>query len=675
MHALLRSAADRLLASDPALARLRTGVWALLTAGLATAALLAIAHLFGLEPEPALLGVVVGLMSIVTVQDPDPARQQGTLAWTALLASAVIVLGAAAVDDFGWSAAGFIAVVVAAYEARRFGPRGVGLGTMAMQAWFYAMLLHPELHDAAWIVLFVCAGCAVAWLVRFHVWPERPRAILAGELHALRARIVVLLHDLARSLVATGERPAKRARAGLAALAALGLRIEQRVASHQDQPDAPAGDGLRDRLLQCEIAAETLASCTDAARSADAPGRQRLAALLQGLAEQVRIVDARSHASFDAARVTGLPLPEDLRWRLAHAAGALLARPPWAVHVPAPVLAAEADIAQAQHAPRQQGRPAWLRDEPTRRALQAGVAALGAVVAGHALSAQHWYWAVFGSSIVFTRALSRGQALAQGWSGTVGNVAGLAFGLLLAELAHGRTPLQLALLFTFIGVGFYAYRAFQPVYTALLTAMLAMLYELMGMYSPGLLVLRLEESLAGAVIAVLVGAWVLPVGTSDHADHESAGVLREAARVLRGAFAGHPQEASAAVRDLDRRLQASRQALGPMTRSGYPGPKAQRRERLQQLGKLVYCVRHLYQLLADRPELARDEPLRERAASAADTMEHVATALDATQDAEQAPPVSAPAPEPEPAGRGDPAHRIAAGWLRQVGELARRLAA
>jgi uncharacterized membrane protein YccC len=649
--------------------RLRTAAWALLTAGLATASLLPAAQWLGLQLDVALLGVVIGMMATVSLQDPHPARQERTLAGVAVLASVVAVLGAALVRDFAWSASGFVIVVFAGYESRRFGPRGTALGLMAMQAYFYAMLLHPKLQDGPWLVLSVAIGCAIGWLVRFRLWPEKPAAVLGGELRAFRARLALLLHDLARRLRGGGDGDAPRTRSGLAALAALGLRIEQRVASHPDQPDAPARDALREALLHAEIAAETLASCAQAAGQAEPAARHALAGWLVRLRAALR---SPAGCSADVEQqIAGLPLQQELRWRLARATDALCTQPPWALRVPAPVLTAEADIARAEHPPRNAGRPAWLRDEATRRALQASAAATGAIVAGHALSSQHWYWAVFGASIVFTRALSRGQALAQGWTGILGNAVGLAIGLGLAELAQGRTVLQGVLLFAFIGLGFYAYRAFQPVYTASLTAMLAMLYELMGMYSPGLLVLRLEESLAGALIAVLVGAFVLPVRTSEHADHESAGLARAAARALRSIFSAAPEDASEAVRDLDRRLQAARQALGPVSRTFYPGPSSGRRERLRQLARLVYCVRHLYQLVARYGELASDECLRAAAVDAAREIESAAAVLD--DEAAGAGALASPSRQGARGEDSGQALRLACGWVRQVRELARAL--
>jgi uncharacterized membrane protein YccC len=283
--------------------------------------------------------------------------------------------------------------------------------------------------------------------------------------------------------------------------------------------------------------------------------------------------------------------------------------------------------------------------------------------------------------VVFTRATTRGQALAGAWIRILGNVAGLALGLALAELVHRSPALQVGLLFAFVAIGFYLFEAFPPAYTALLTAMLAMLYELLGKYSPGLLALRLEETLAGALIAVLCAAVVAPVHTTDQSDQECAALLRAAARLLRTAFAGPEKPPTRdAVRELDARLQALRQALAPVTRPGVPARKSGHRERLQDFSLLVYCMRHFYDLCVEQAGgLAQDRSLAQRAGLVADNMEALAQALGAGPQGSKPPVLRAWPPREDEqgapaAGRVEPA-RIAAHWLAEANAVLQGLAA
>jgi len=377
---------------------------------------------------------------------------------------------------------------------------------------------------------------------------------------------------------------------------------------------------LRERMLDCEMAVEAIVSAAHAAAGADhvAPvAAERMAALLARLREAVR-----SDTAFDAAELYAaiadptLPLDAMQRWRLRHAVRTLLRGEAW--RMPAPALTGMEQ---------ETGGPAktpglFTLDGPTRQAIRASVACLGAILAGQLISSQRWYWAVIAAFLVFNRAITPGQTLAQAWKRVLATVAGVAAGLVIAEFTQGSTALELALLYGLIALGFYLFQAANTVFVLLLTVMLALLYELLGMYRPHLLTLRLTETLAGAAMAVLAACFVLPVSTGEHADEKSAALLREAAKLLRRAFDVAHEEPRDALRDLDRKLQALREALEPVTSSFYPAPKAAQQERLRRLAIVVYCVRHLYHL-SDRHDTVP---------AAADALHAMADAVAANVD-------------------------------------------
>lgn len=664
MAARAADAFERLLAFDPSLQRLRAAARALLTAALGAAVLLPLARLLHVRSNVALIGVVVPLMTAVALQDATPAQQRRTLRLAPLVAVPVVLLGALTADSALLGGAGFVAVIFAGMIARRFGPRAAGLGMLAWMAYFYAQLLEPPLATIGWIAAAVAVGTGIGWLVRLP-FAETPRRLLRSELRAYRARTSVLLRGLARSL-AGHPRAERRAARDLAQLNALSLQLDDRLVQFATG-DTQDEDAVRERLLDVELAAETLVSTTAAARAMGGGN----AALLQALVALRASV--RDGAPYDAdsiemaARQAGEALDPGLEWRLRHAAQALATRTPWTLPLP--------ELAEAPHPPPSPREPPPRRwyalDENLRRACQAAAAASGAVVVGHAISPDHWFWAVFASFLVFTRASNMGQALSQAWQGVLANVAGVAFGLALADAVHGHATLQLALLFTFVAAGFYAFPG--PVYTLLLTAMLAMLYELLGQHTPDLLLTRLLETVAGAVMAVASGLLVFPVRTQVHSDRESAALLREAAALLRGAFDPPPDldHARDAVRALDRRLLAVRRTLGPVTQASYPAPKEPHRRRLHRISVLVYCVRHLVHLVAEYPrDFAAVPALAALAREVAGEAERVAAQVEH----------GAVAPAQRAAGdevpdRDDNEHRrTARHWLlrarRLVGEIA-----
>ena len=652
---------DRLAASDPGLVRLRTSAQAVLAAGFATALLTLLARSMHQNPMLALIGIVVPMMSSIAVQDPTPAQQKATMMLVPLVASAAVLLGSSVARNVWLGSALFLLTIFAALEAKRYGPRGAALGTIAYLSYFFSMFMAVPFAKAPWLVMFIFAGCAIAFAVRFWLVPERPEAMLRSQLNAFRARISALLYELSQEIADGGRKTMRhRIRSSLSGLNDISLQIESQLERCAKGSGAPKNKGegeggissaendLRSRVLECEIAAEALSVDIRAANDERNGGQQgeaeRLSLLLQSLREAVRNGAPFDLAAFEETAVGArLPLSAEQYWRLCRAAKTLTAEPAWRARpagmsddpVEAKPVRNTGSTSADEHGGQQEsgarrGKQRGLHAN-TRQALKATVAASGAMLAGHAISNSRWYWAVIAAFVVFTRAVTLGQALSRAWQRVLGTVAGVGLGLGLAELTYGSELLELGLLFTFIAAAFYLFRASYSAFVLLLTTMLAMLYELTGRYSAGLLYVRLEETLAGAAIAVVSAAVVLPLRTSTDADRKSAALLREAAGLLRSVFEEANRTAPQdAVRDLDRSLQALRQLLLSVTGGNFPAPKAARRRLLHRLSVLVYCIRHLYTLAAAHPPGAGSRRAFQGAADMlARNMETLAAVLEA----------------------------------------------
>lgn len=675
---------DRILASDPSLDRLRSGLRALFTAVLCAGLFLLLTRWFGLKYQLSLAGSVVSVIAIVALQDAGRRQQQITMAWMAAMASVALVVGTLAAGKLGLSAILFLVTIFNSFEMRRFGPRGAGLGTISYQSYFYAMLFKNPPDKAAWLPMFVFLGCAIAFAVHFWLVPEHPGRMLKSEVRAYRARIAVLLHDLARWLDQDGRNDKagnRRIDAHLAALNARSLGLDARLAGFAS--DAGDGARLREQVLRCELAAETVADVVRT-QDGDAASRRALAAQLR----ELEAVAGRAAPDFDPdAWSARLALPPDARWRLCHAAGVLARMAPWRASLPATRDERKPAPAPTQSQSQSQAdvskHASWF-DDTTRRALQACGAALGAMLAGHAISPSHWYWAVFAAFVVFTRAGTVGQTLSGAWRQVLASLAGLCLGVLFAELVHGNRDVELGLLFVFVAVGFYAFKGMQNIYTVLLTAMLAMLYELMGMNSPQMLLLRLTETAVGALIAVLSARLILPVRTEEESDGKGAELLRAAGRLLAASFeGGRRPPLNDAVRELDRKLQALRGALGPVTRAEYPAAKDNHRAQLRRLSRIVFCVRHFYSLVASHaPGLVRAREVQAAARALAPELDAVAARLDAPGPQAPRPAQPGPAvadfppldpPVAQAEGEDGRPLQVATRWLEEADALLRSM--
>ncbi|GAA4922140.1 fusaric acid resistance family protein [Actinomycetospora succinea] len=149
----------------------------------------------------------------------------------------------------------------------------------------------------------------------------------------------------------------------------------------------------------------------------------------------------------------------------------------------------------------------------TRQAVQVGVAATLAIVVGESIAPSRWYWAVITAFVVFAGTNSRGDLLSRGWGRVLGTVGGVVAGMGLAALVGGNTVLSLLLLFVCVFLALYLVRVSPSMLAFWITAVLALVYGLIGQFSVQVLVLRIEETAIGAVAAVVAAFLVLPRGT------------------------------------------------------------------------------------------------------------------------------------------------------------------
>ena len=230
----------------------------------------------------------------------------------------------------------------------------------------------------------------------------------------------------------------------------------------------------------------------------------------------------------------------------------------------------------------------------TRQAVQVGVAATLAIIGGEIVAPSRWYWAVITAFVVFAGTNSRGDLLSRGWGRIIGTVAGVVAGMGLAALVGDDQVLSIVLLAACIFLALYLVRISPALLAFGITAVLALVYGLIGQFSVEVLVLRVEETIIGALAAVLAAFLVLPRGTRE-AFGEAVGELVDAVdRVLREAtdrLAGRPAPAPReGVRAMDDALATLRQRARPLA-----DPFARRRARSShQRGLRVLVVCDVY---------------------------------------------------------------------------------
>ncbi|GGU49600.1 FUSC family protein [Streptomyces albospinus] len=294
----------------------------------------------------------------------------------------------------------------------------------------------------------------------------------------------------------------------------------------------------------------------------------------------------------------------------------------------------------------------------TRQAVQATAACGFALAAGQLLSQDRWYWAVVSAWWIFVNTASRGETLIRGFRRVLGTVAGIAVGLLVAVPLHGA-PLPTAALVA--GCVFGIFYTAGPSYSWMMfcvTVLAGLLYGLLGVLHPGLLALRFEQTVIGALGAALAVALVLPVTTHAATDawiQRAVHCVRDCTAAATRRLAGDPQaDPSPQVAELELLLARVRQSLVPLLHPLNPlrHRKARARQVVAYLDECAAQVRGLAEVAAD-PAASHDA----RLIAACQRVEAVVGALFAPgPETADAPYGSAAAPAHHPGAERALAH-------------------
>jgi uncharacterized membrane protein YccC len=575
---LSRRLRDHIDAADPGGFAARTALRAAVALAASVLLLLAFGGRFG---DPVLLAIVGGqiaMMASSSVSDPSQSQQRRTLALSVLAAAAVVSI-AAIVAGVPWLAITLLcALVFVVVFARRIGPRGMAVGLLAFMGYFLALYVGAKPAQLPSLLGAIAFGGAVAWVVHFRIVREHPDRVRQAVLRSFRARVLLLLDDLALDAEsgARDERRWRRIRRGTGRVGEVALALEQAVGLVDGATPPEHVRAWVSSLLHAEVGVDMLVYSVHplAAMETSPESRRRIARMVRLLQawiahgdERARDEASRIHAEGSARRGTERAEHPELWWRLGSAMATLGAARPWDAFPP--LESVPSGVSVSSFRPGGGGAAGVTGMAPDLRlAIQATVAVALSVVAGRAISGDRWYWAVLAAFVVFIRATTVGETFSRAWQRILGTLLGVAIGLGVAA-AVGHRPWPAA------GVGlvavFFAYYLMRISYSAMIacfTIALALLYEEMGRAPRGLMELRLLETLVGATIGVVVSAVVFPARSDRRVRALTASVLRAATEAIdRATTPGVHAEGDALlheeIRDVDRALAELRNALRP----------------------------------------------------------------------------------------------------------------
>jgi len=206
----------------------------------------------------------------------------------------------------------------------------------------------------------------------------------------------------------------------------------------------------------------------------------------------------------------------------------------------------------------------------TRQAVQVALAGALAIILGRQVSEARYYWAVIATFVTFTGTATRSETSLKAVNRVVGTLVGLGAGIGLAELTAGHTLLMLAVIVLAMTCGFYVVNISYAGMIVFVTIMVSQLYSALHEFTPGLLVLRLEETALGAAIGIAVGLVVLPTSTRATVQAAESSFLDGVAAVLKetaSAWEGEEKaDPAAVVRMMEDRLRRLALVARPLTR-------------------------------------------------------------------------------------------------------------
>jgi uncharacterized membrane protein YccC len=639
---------DRFAASDPGLLRLQSATT------VAGSVLLALGVLALMDSSLQVL-VVGGLLAMVAsfaVTDPRPLDQARSLVWGLPVTIASLAVGTVLFPHRVAADIVFVAIIFVAVYARRFGPRGTGLGMIAFQCYFVSQFAHVATDQLPRLTVVAVIGFAASAFVRFGLVRNTPARTLARLRRAFGLRMNGVIRASVELITGSGdpqsrqdvlERRTKR-------LHQCALMIQARINPTLGDPHEAVR--LEIRISLAEVAAERFALLISRVvgkseepnreLTALAPDLEALAALIRdpAPAEEDEATDpaddvpsAESGAIErlldyrDSTHTSGFePAERDVYQAVGELTQGVLGlratrgdKPPTppSVDEAREELEDEEDARTTDEARRTVAELSGVHLRTTRLACQVAVGTALAILGGELLSEQRWYWAVLTCWVVFVNASSTGEILVKGYRRLVGTVAGVLAGGLLAGAIGADPWLAFALVIACVFGMFFTAPVSYSMMSFFVTTMIGLLYTLLGTFSRDVLVLRIEETAVGAACGLLAATLVLPIRLDQDTDERLCVTLDRMAETVDAAitrlvpsyaaesgFVGPAEQPLSAAGRFDAAVDALRLSMAPVIHPA--NPLRPRRQRAIYLGRLLdggaYHARALAALAQATPE-------------------------------------------------------------------------
>lgn len=472
-----------LLALDPGRVGLRLGLRVVLTAAAVSLILFLLGRWVHMPAAGYALGMISAVQGAAQIRDATAAERAVTGSYAAIAGFAAIAVISYVEHSLLHIDLVLLAVVFLATYARRFGPRWQAVGVFTFMCGVVGAFLKAPETDLKEIAIALAISGVTAHIIRTFVIPDTVTRDFRRVVNATLSISRDLQRPIGEACGSSGTDDGKNLFIRIGRLRNAILMCESYLPLQAKGADAESASGLALRLLDLQLAAEmAMEAClkSDAERSSSAAGDWQRAL-------------ANFRKSGEALQAAGRNLPES--FPKSHGSGT--SPPPVSGLLPK--------------------RREWLKDDALRLSLQVTLACALAMAGGELLSSERWFWAVMAAFLIFMNTQSSGAVAIRGLGRSLGTAFGIAAGIALATATHGSPYWAIPLIGISMFMAFYLIHVSYTGMTFCITITISLIYGLIGIFTPELLVLRLEETAFGAAAGILVALIVLPVSPARRA--------------------------------------------------------------------------------------------------------------------------------------------------------------
>jgi Fusaric acid resistance protein-like len=548
-----------------------------------------------------LVGGLVGMLSAFAVAETSPRQLAVTMA---LAPVPVLATMALAIGLEGHRTAGIAVMAVVMGIGTwlpKLGPwigaRAFFFGQLLFVGYLTGFLSQGAITDGklGWMAAILWFSAVVNFVVKILVFAPLSRGTLRRTVRAFFARSRGVIVSAAEMFESASDRGRKRTRQRLdrrliraneAALIIDALLADRPEIAHE----------VHARLFETEVTVQNIGRMAQALSAAELPPElhRAIGACLTQLrdhgdqfgddatASLLRLGEDRAIAigPLQSGRVVRLARAI-VDWRKAlqrwHAAPIAASAP--AAPFESPVTLIFGNLPGSTHASSAAAAPegsmrARLRlDSRAQTGIRIAVAVAVASAFGSILSERRFYWAVIAVFIAFIGANTSGEQITKAINRVLGTIVGILLGSLLAH-AIGHSTWSLAVIVLALGFGVYFIRVSYALMVIGVTVMVSELYQQLGEFSNHLLLLRLEETTIGAVVAALAALLVFPVHTRRAAGVAARDYYARLGELLKGLVehldSGRAESSlTTATRGLDHANQQLLTTARPLSRSPF----------------------------------------------------------------------------------------------------------